>query len=112
MKDWSKWRLRMFKILRGYSLLNKLRSLRIYELTYWGKIDTWDYQWDFLAHKKGGKSLIPYKNLITNLGFIEGTHTTNYNKKKKTLEKRELEFPLRGFSKKTDYFKSYVRFFR
>jgi len=53
------------------------------------------------------------KNLITNLGFSgEATHTSNYDKKKKTLKRNELGFPIKGPSRKGDYLKSYLGFFK
>ena len=68
------------QVLREKALLSKIKSWRLYELTFRGKIDTWDYQWDFICRINNGLCIIPQKNLITNLGFDEGTHTTNYNK--------------------------------
>lgn len=43
-----------------------------------GEIDTWDYQWLASIWAHGGKSIIPNKNLVTNVGFgAEATHTTD-----------------------------------
>ncbi|WP_423737973.1 hypothetical protein [Chitinophaga caseinilytica] len=41
-----------------------------------GEINTWDYQFNFLAFFEGGLSIAPNVNLITNIGFGTGsTHT-------------------------------------
>ena len=43
-----------------------------------GEIDTWDYQWLASIWAHGGKSIIPNKNLVTNVGFgADATHTTD-----------------------------------
>ena len=40
-----------------------------------GKIDTWDYQWAFAMWINSGLSIIPNKNLVSNIGFeTGGTH--------------------------------------
>jgi len=115
MKNWPKWRLKIFKFMKDYSFFNKFISFRLYELTYQNKIDTWDYQWDFICKIKNGLSIIPRVNLITNLGFLEGTHTTNYKKKEKSLKKFEIEFPLvknNNVLEDKKYLKKYFRFFK
>jgi hypothetical protein len=113
MKEWKKWRIKIFNLMKDHSIINQIRSWRIFALTYRGKIDTWDYQWIFhcLIHK--GLCVIPKKNLVTNIGFYEGTHTTNYGNEK-TLKKLELDFPLleNDIKIKSDYLKSYMTFFR
>ncbi|MES2380610.1 MAG: nucleotide-diphospho-sugar transferase [Bacteroidota bacterium] len=41
------------------------------------KIDTWDYQWTYSIWQNNGISIIPNKNLVSNIGFnTDGTHTT------------------------------------
>jgi len=40
--------------------------------------DTWDFQFLFKMWQKGGKCIIPNKNIVTNIGFgNNATHTTN-----------------------------------
>lgn len=39
-------------------------------------LDTWDYQWMHCIWKNNGLSIIPWKNLIANIGFgLNATHT-------------------------------------
>jgi len=57
----------------------------LYERKYWaehfdrikaGEVDTWDYQWHYTVFRRGGVSVVPYANLITNLGHgANATHT-------------------------------------
>ncbi len=42
--------------------------LRIFELTYEGKIDTWDYQWLFAIWRQNGLCITPNVNLVSNIG--------------------------------------------
>ena len=43
---------------------------------YYGKPDTWDYQWTYTCFINSGLTAIPNRNLIENIGFnSEGTHT-------------------------------------
>jgi hypothetical protein len=49
---------------------------RIFENTYQGKIDTWDYQWVFANWIEGRINVMPNVNLISNIGFGKSaTHT-------------------------------------
>lgn len=49
-----------------------------FQNVYAGKIDTWDYQWVYTNFVNGGLSVMPFVNLVSNIGFGEGaTHTTN-----------------------------------
>lgn len=42
------------------------------------KIDTWDHQWTFNVFSHKGVSIIPNKNLVSNIGFgFNATHTKN-----------------------------------
>jgi len=48
----------------------------VFSKAYKGEIDTWDYQWLFTCITRKGLSIVPSKNLVTNLGFNENaTHT-------------------------------------
>lgn len=41
-----------------------------------GRIDTWDYQWSATCHTLDALTVMPAKNLISNVGFrADGTHT-------------------------------------
>ena len=53
---------------------------------------TWDYAWTFTNFKKKRLSIVPKKNLITNIGF--DIKTGENPKKLKNLHKFNLNFPL------------------
>lgn len=52
--------------------------LDIFDRTHQGKIDTWDYQWTYSIWCARGLTILPSKNLISNIGFdANATHTTS-----------------------------------
>ena len=67
----GKW---LVDILGNEKQTSKWRT--IFEKTYKGKIDTWDYQWVFANWIEGRINVMPNVNLISNIGFNENaTHT-------------------------------------
>jgi hypothetical protein len=78
--------------------IEKLYRLRKFEKTVEkrGKVDWWDYQWDFARFSNSGLAIVPNRNLVKNLGFgQDATHTVNGTNDMTTLEALEMEFPLR-----------------
>ena len=60
-----------------------------------GAIDTWDYQWAFACIVESSLCIAPFRNLVTNIGFLaESTHTRHANPRL-AVPASELEFPLR-----------------
>ena len=53
------------------------------EGVYRGRIDTWDYQWLFACWRRGGLSILPNRNLVTNIG--EGPDATHFKEGHSTL---------------------------
>jgi hypothetical protein len=50
------------------------------------KIDTWDYPWTFSIWINRGLSIVPYTNMISNIGFgADATHTTAAENNKANL---------------------------
>lgn len=116
MKKWAKFRIwKMFFLMDSHPLIIKLKSWRLFNLTYKNKIDTWDYQWIFCCMINKALCIIPKANLITNLGFKEtATHTHNYEKNEKELPKSEINFPLiinNSVVPRKEYIRSCIRFF-
>jgi len=112
MRDWEKYR-NFSKIKRlGYGgFLLRLKMLRVFNLTYLNKINTWDYQWAFAIVRKKKLSIIPKKNLITNVGVGGGTHTKNYGDEK-SFAQHELNFPLKPkelVEENKEYFARYMK---
>jgi hypothetical protein len=60
-------------------------AIRIYwkknfDLVFENKKDTWDFQWQYASAINHGLSIIPNKNLITNIGFdANATHTIDHS---------------------------------
>jgi hypothetical protein len=47
-----------------------------FDLVYQGKLDSWAMPWTFCCWKNHGLTILPNKNLVSNVGFgVEGTHT-------------------------------------
>ena len=69
---------------------------RNYRLVYEGKMDTWDYQWRFARLIRGGLTVTPSRNLVSNIGFRpDGTHTRKPGDILAELPLYQMEFPLK-----------------
>ncbi len=67
---------------------------RIFQITYDGNIDTWDYQWRFACWIHSGLTILPNVNLVSNIGFgADATHTTILNELA-NLPTAAMSFPL------------------
>jgi len=50
----------------------------VFDATRAGKVDTWDYQWQFCNWYHGRVAIVPSQNLTRNVGFrSDATHTTS-----------------------------------
>ena len=66
-----------------------------FQMTYEGKIDTWDYPWTLSCWLANGLSVVPAVNLVSNLGFgRQGTHTLGRRSKLANMPVGEIAFPL------------------
>lgn len=71
---------------------------KVFESVYRGEIDTWDYQWSYARLINSGLSLVPSRNLISNIGFNQqATHTT-YQSHLANQPIYEIKHPLRANS--------------
>jgi hypothetical protein len=70
--------------------------MRALENTYNGTINTWDYQWSFSCWMQNGLSIVPKRNLISNIGIgnPNATHTVDTKDKRGNLPVYEMQFPL------------------
>ncbi len=51
---------------------------RTLDMQHAGSIDTWDFPWAYSVWSNNGLSILPEKNLVTNIGFgSDATHTTD-----------------------------------
>lgn len=80
MKKWSSIRDQNRFIDLFESKIEQETFAKILENVYKGKVDTWDYQWQFASRINGRLAVMPNVNLISNIGFgPEATHTTENN---------------------------------
>jgi hypothetical protein len=82
-----------------------------------GKVDWWDYQWDFARYIHSGLAIVPKVNLVKNIGFGDiATHTTNGETYTAKMEAAEIELPLqhppfliRDVESERKYFKTFMK---
>lgn len=68
---------------------------KVFEAVHQGRIDTWDYQWNLACLAAGMVSVVPEKNLISNIGFgANATHTHGASIYAE-MQVAPLQFPLR-----------------
>lgn len=74
-----------------------LHRSKVYDHTLAGQnVDWWDYQWGFARVTQSGLSIVPSRNLITNIGFGEdATHTKDRFSDLANFKTYPLDFPLK-----------------
>lgn len=113
INEWSKYNsINGLKRLGFSGLVNMIRLKKNFNLTYKGKLDTWDYQWDFSCKINKGISIIPSKNLITNIGIHSGTHTGKGVNMKFKIVRKEMNNENLEKGKNERYPKKFYTFFR
>jgi len=67
---------------------------RVYDRTYSQK-GTWDYQWGFARHVNSGLSVVPSRNLVSNIGYGgDSTHTDDEDSPKASVGTLGHSFPV------------------
>ena len=98
MRDWPHWRNEggLARVANGDRHFQDYWQA-IFDATYRGEIDTWDYQWTFACWRMGGVAVLPAFNQTSNLGFgADATHTTaEVPDCVRESQPRPLIFPLR-----------------
>lgn len=97
MNDWPDWSHNggLKQVLDGSSNCeNYWRD--IFQKTYLGAVDTWDYQWVYRCWRHGGLSILPTRTVVENIGFGDSaTHTTGEMPKYlKDCNVQAMVFPL------------------
>lgn len=95
MNDWP-------TIRDGKWLLDALGSIAaakywtgLFEETWKGNIDTWDYRWTFSVWREGMITVLPKVNLVRNIGFRhDATYTTGSNAGDPSSVTQSMDFPL------------------
>lgn len=102
---WKHYDVTLFKFKKNKKLLSKYEffseefenksRIKILDKVLNGRIDTWDYQWNFTVRINNGLSIRPSVNLIGNVGFGEdATHTSTKNEEIESNVAKQISFPL------------------
>jgi hypothetical protein len=68
----------------------------IFEETYQGRVEAWDYQWVLSGWSRGALSITPAANLVTNIGYGgDASHTRDANHPLANRPTVPMSFPLR-----------------
>ncbi|MBI4973187.1 hypothetical protein HZC27_01105 [Candidatus Roizmanbacteria bacterium] len=71
------------------------RRLDAIKKTLEGKIDTWDYLWQYAMLLNEGLCVYPSINLVKNIGFGSGATHTKYRTFHSSLLQKAIPFPLK-----------------
>lgn len=86
-------RARFRDVIADKSIITYLET--IYGRTYDRDIETWDYPWGFSRQLNSGLSVVPARNLVSNVGFGENaTNTTDTSSQMAAIPRDSLNFPL------------------
>jgi hypothetical protein len=95
MTRWSEPEARALVRARMPGTEYRITSQR-FDSVYEGRRDTWDFGWAFTILVNGGVSVMPARNLISNIGFdSEATHTRRPSPHEVDVPTHRLELPLR-----------------
>ena len=66
--------------------------MKIFHITYDGKIDSWGYVWAYTCFINGGLCVLPNVNLVSNIGFGENSlHTKDSNNILSNMEVKDIK---------------------
>jgi len=95
MKTWPKDRETDLVLRKTHDKYYAEKWKNIFQNTYMGKFDTWDYQVVYMLWKQNQLSISPKVNLVSNIGFgPQSTHTRDSNSKFSCIPAKEISFPL------------------
>jgi hypothetical protein len=96
MSEWPKLRDSNFLLRIGNGGLDYAAYwTAIFNATYEGRVDTWDYQWLFTTMANHGLAITPSRNLVRNIGFRpDAAHTTGDGGPLARLPLESIQFPL------------------
>jgi hypothetical protein len=95
IKDWPQFRNLDWLTEKTGSEYYARIWLNIFESVYQQQIDTWDYQVVFMLWAQSQLSIVPNRNLVSNLGFgSDSTHTQNASDRFSLIPTEKMIFPL------------------
>lgn len=77
------------------NLIERVYIKRIMNFTFFKKPDVWDAQWVFAMISNGGLSIVPNKNLVSNIGFNKNATHTNKRDSYLSMPTEKIDFPLK-----------------
>ena len=84
----------LFGIGNGSRLFQRYWT-SIFDLAYAGKVDSWAYRWTFSCWAQNALSVLPARNLVTNVGLgNDATHTKNSEHMESCSKLESMDFPL------------------
>jgi len=86
MKDWPK--------IKKQNVFNKT-WINVFNKAYQQKIDTWDIQWTYSNLINKGLTVVPEKNMVSNIGFSPKATHTHFHTIVANMPTEELNFPLK-----------------
>ena len=96
MRGWEEFKFSQQFSGISYDALFQDYWIKVFDKVEEGKLDSWAYPWTFSCWKHNGLTVLPKKNLISNIGFDErATHTINSNSRDVNLSIYPMEFPLK-----------------
>lgn len=103
-RAWKRYDVEM-KLWQSEKARNKIKALfsqgqyenreDVFNKTYAGEIDTWDYQWHFARLLYSGLTAVPAVNLVSNIGFRDDATHTKGTSVAANLPISAIEFPLK-----------------
>ncbi len=91
LKDYNKKTLSRF--ISNTTVVNKLDQIFCDIIS--GKLDTWDFQWNYTIWKNQGRCITPENNMCFNIGFgSNATHTTGADFHASKMEISQMSFPI------------------
>ena len=95
MNTWKRVQ-RSGALYRNFCNKNEIkRRSYFFEKTYRGDIQTWDFQWIFARLVNRFLVVIPSKNLVKNIGFInDSTHTSFSESNLSEIQSHEITLPV------------------
>lgn len=69
---------------------------KVWEMTREGKLDSWAYRWQYALYIQSGLTVVPQKNMVSNIGFgVDSTHTSDKGHPLENFPKEEMKFPIK-----------------
>lgn len=92
---WPSWKRRGLLFKKFPSIGTYLEKSLQFDAVYAGRVDTWDYQWQYAVLISDGLVIVPNSNLVSNIGYgDDSTHIKTYDKTRNNLETKNLDFPI------------------